>query len=78
MATQSGDAAEVFSQYTPKVPVADLAAMLRSHTHDHHPSGGQLRREVIQIATDLKRAAIIKPSTDPVKLANRVVVDVPA
>jgi len=78
VAANPDDAAEVFSKYTPKVPVAELAAMLRSHTHNHHPLGAELRREVIKIATDLKRAAIIKPATDPVKLANRVVVDVPA
>lgn len=70
------DAAEIFSKYTPKVPVADLATMLRSHTHSHHPAGETLRREVIKITSDLKRASIIKPGTDPVKLANRVVVDI--
>ncbi|MEW6639546.1 MAG: ABC transporter substrate-binding protein [Pseudomonadota bacterium] len=70
------DAAQIFSKYTPKVPVADLAAMLRSHTHNHHPAGDVLRREVVKITDDLKRASIIKPSTDPVKLANRVVVDI--
>lgn len=76
VASQPEDAAEVFSQYAPKVPVADLAAMLRSHTHGHHPIGDTLRKEVIKITSDLKRASIIKPGTDPVKLANRVVVDV--
>jgi NitT/TauT family transport system substrate-binding protein len=70
------DAAEIFSKYTPKVPVADLLAMLRSHTHTHHPTGEALKREVAKIAGDLKRASIIKPSTDPVKLANRVVVEI--
>jgi NitT/TauT family transport system substrate-binding protein len=77
VASNPDDAAEVFSKYTPKVPVEQLAAMLRSHTHDHHPVGAELRAEVVRIASDLKRAAIIKPTTDPVKLANRVVVDVP-
>lgn len=76
VATQPDDAAAVLSPYTPKVPVAELAAMLRSHTHDHNPTGAGLRREVVQIATDLKNARIIKPSIDPVKLADRVVVDV--
>ncbi|CAH2598771.1 ABC-type nitrate/sulfonate/bicarbonate transport systems, periplasmic components [Rhodovastum atsumiense] len=76
VATQPDDAAEIFSKYTPKVPVTELAAMLRSHTHDHAPAGAVLRREVVQITSDLKRARIIKPSTDPVKLADRVVVDV--
>jgi len=77
VAASPDDAAEVFSKYTPKVPVADLAAMLRSHTHHHHPAGAALRQEVVKITSDLKRAAIIKKSTDPEKLANRVVVDLP-
>jgi NitT/TauT family transport system substrate-binding protein len=76
VAVNPDDAAEIFSKYTPKVPVADLATMLRSHTHGHHPAGEALRREVIKITSDLKRASIIKPGTDPVKLANRVVVDI--
>lgn len=78
VAEHPDDTAEIFSSYAPKVPVADLAAMLRSHTHSHHPAGPTLRREVIKIADDLKRASIIKPSTDTVKLANRVVVDIAA
>jgi hypothetical protein len=45
-------------------------------THGHHPAGDALRREVVKITSDLKRASIIKQSTDPQKLANRVVVDV--
>lgn len=76
VAANPDDAAEIFSKYTPKVPVTDLATMLRSHTHGHHPAGEALRREVIKITSDLKRASIIKPGTDPVKLANRVVVDI--
>ena len=78
VAAEPDDSAEIFAQYTPKVPVADLAAMLRSHTHDHTPTGAALRNEVIKITSDLKRARIIKPGTDPVKLAQRVVVDLPA
>jgi NitT/TauT family transport system substrate-binding protein len=78
VAEQPDDAAEIFSKYTPKVAVGDLAAMLRSHTHTHHPAGDALRREVIKITGDLKRASIIKPGTDPAKLANRVVVDIAA
>jgi NitT/TauT family transport system substrate-binding protein len=76
VAEHPDEAAEIFSKYTPKVPVADLEAMLRSHTHAHHPAGEALRREVVKITGDLKRASIIKPSTDPAKLANRVVVDI--
>jgi NitT/TauT family transport system substrate-binding protein len=76
VAANPDDAAEVFSKYSPKVPVTDLAAMLRSHTHAHHPAGEALRQEVVKITGDLKRASIIKRSTDSVKFANRVVVDI--
>lgn len=73
VAANPDDAAEVFAPYTPKVPVAELAAMLRSHTHDHHPAGDTLRREIVRIASDLKRASVLRASTDPDKLAARVV-----
>ena len=76
VAANPDDSAEIFSHYTPKVPVDQLAAMLRSQTQGHIPVGADLRDEFIKIASDLKQAAILKPSTDPVKLAQRVVVDV--
>jgi NitT/TauT family transport system substrate-binding protein len=76
VAADPDDAAAIFAEYAPKVPVADLATMLRSHTHGHHPAGETLRREVVKITSDLKRAAIIKAGTDPEKLANRVVLDI--
>lgn len=77
VAEQPDDAAEIFAPYTPKVAVTDLAAMLRSHTHGHHPAGDALRGEVIKIIGDLKRATVIKPNTDPERLARRVVLDLP-
>lgn len=67
------DAAAVFAPYTPKVPVSELTAMLRSHTHDHHPAGDALRKEIVRIVSDLKRASVLKPSTDPEKFAARIV-----
>lgn len=76
VAANPDDSAAIFAEYAPKVPVSDLAAMLRSHTHSHHPAGDTLRREVVKIITDLKHASIIKPSTDPDKLAARVVLDI--
>jgi NitT/TauT family transport system substrate-binding protein len=78
VSTNPDDAAAVFAPYTPKVPVSDLAAMLRSHTHDHHPQGDTLRDEVAIIVADLKRAKIIRPATDPVKFAQKIVLDVSA
>lgn len=76
VAANPDDAAEVFGPYTPKVPVSELAAMLRSHTHDHHPTGETLRGEIVRIVSDLKRASVLKQSTDAQKLANRVVASV--
>lgn len=65
----NGDLLEIAS-------AADLAAMLGSHTHGHHPGGAELRREVVKITSGFKRATIIKPSTDPAKLADRLVTDI--
>jgi NitT/TauT family transport system substrate-binding protein len=76
VAANPDDSAEIFSKYTPKVPVDQLAAMLRSQTQGHIPVGTALRDEFIKIASDLRQAGILKPSTDPVKLAQRVIVDV--
>ena len=76
VATNPDDAAAVFSPYTPKVAVSELAAMLRSHTHGHTPTGAALQAEIVQIAGDLRHAGILKPTTDPVRLAHRIVADV--
>jgi NitT/TauT family transport system substrate-binding protein len=76
VAAHPDESAEIFSKYTPKVPVAEMAAMLRSHTHGHTPVGPALRGEFVKIASDLKRAGILGPSTSPTALAQRVVVDV--
>ncbi|BAS00258.1 ABC-type nitrate/sulfonate/bicarbonate transport systems [Blastochloris viridis] len=76
VAANPDDAAAVFAPYTPKVPVGELAAMLRSHTHDHHPAGDELRKELVRIITDLKRASVLRQSTDPNKFAARIVENV--
>ena len=38
------EAAAIFAPYAPSANVAQLAAMLRSHTHGHHPVGADLRQ----------------------------------
>jgi NitT/TauT family transport system substrate-binding protein len=69
-------AAEIFASFT-KVATADqLASMLRSHTHHHHPLGGALRQEVTLYTQELKLAGVIKQSTDPAQFADRVCVDI--
>jgi NitT/TauT family transport system substrate-binding protein len=50
--------------------------MLRSHTHNHHPLDGALKHEVRLYAEELKQAAVLKPSTDPIKFADHVCADV--
>ena len=55
---------------------ADLQAMVRYHTHHHHPTGDPLKRELKAYADDLKLVSVFKPSTDTAKFAERIYVDV--
>lgn len=65
-----------FETYKPKSSVDDLVAMLKSHTHHHHPIGDALKRELALYAEELKLVQVLKPSTDPVKFAERIYGDV--
>jgi NitT/TauT family transport system substrate-binding protein len=76
VATHPDEAGEIFAAYTPNVKPAELAAMLRSHTHHHHPTGAALQSEIAAYVQEMKGVSIIKPSTDPARLASRVCVDV--
>ena len=70
-------AAKSFQPYAPKAAtLADLEAMVRYHTHHHHPTGEVLKRELKAYADDLKAISVFKPSTDTVKFAERIYVDV--
>lgn len=71
------EAAEIFSAYTPiEKPI--LAEIIRSHQHEHHygAPGVDLKKEIAVFTEDLKAVGVIKPRTDAVAFANRVVVDV--
>jgi len=70
-----GGAALLFSKYSP-APVAQLAAMLRSHTHQHHPIGLDLRTELAAYADELKLVHVMKPGTDTARFADKVYADV--
>jgi len=70
------EAAAIFAPYAPKAQPEQLAAMLRSHTHNHHPTGPELTREIALYIGDLKGIEVIRPSTDPDRLAGRVTADV--
>jgi NitT/TauT family transport system substrate-binding protein len=70
-------AAASFQPYAPKAASpADLQAMVRYHTHHHHPVGDVLKQELRAYADDLKLVSVFKPSTDSAKFAERVYVDV--
>ena len=69
-------AAAIFASFTKVATAEQLAPMLRSHTHHHHPVSGDLKHEIALYAEELKQASVFKSSTDPVQFADRVCVDV--
>jgi NitT/TauT family transport system substrate-binding protein len=70
------EAARIFEPYAPKVPVEQLAAMLRSHTHGHHPAGADLRQEIALYTNELKSISVIRPGTNADRFAAKVYADV--
>jgi NitT/TauT family transport system substrate-binding protein len=76
VAEHPDEAAAIFAGFT-KVATADqLAPMLRSHAHHHHPVDGDLKQEIALYAQELKQASVFKASTDPAQFAERVCADV--
>jgi NitT/TauT family transport system substrate-binding protein len=69
-------AATIFAGFTKVATAEQLAPMLRSHTHHHHPINGELKREVALYAQELKQASVFKSSTEPAQFADRVCADV--
>jgi NitT/TauT family transport system substrate-binding protein len=76
VARNPADAAAAYAAYGGKGSLDDLAAMLASHTHHHHPIGAALKRQIVLYADELKQVSVLKRSTDPAKFADRVYVDV--
>jgi NitT/TauT family transport system substrate-binding protein len=74
-ANNPDQAAAVFAPYS-KASVEDLSAMLRSHTHHHHPIGAELKNEVALYADELKLVSVMKQSTDAARFSDRVYADV--
>ena len=70
------EAATIFAPYAPSAKPAQLAAMLRSHTHGHHPIGADLRQEIALYTEELKGISVIKPATNPDRFAAKVYADV--
>lgn len=69
------EAAAIFAKYSP-VPATALAAMLRSHTHHHHPVGDAFKAEIAAYAEELKLVQVIRPNTNTARFADKVFADV--
>jgi NitT/TauT family transport system substrate-binding protein len=70
------EAAAIFAPYAPSAKPEQLAAMLRSHTHGHHPVGAGLRQEIALYTEELKGISVIKPGTNSDRFATKVFADV--
>ena len=53
-------AAVIFAGFTKVATAEQLAPMLRSHTHHHHPVDGDLKQEIALYAQELKQAGVFK------------------
>ncbi len=75
-ADHPAETAKIFAPYVPgQVPVDDITAMLREHTHHHHSTGEQLRKEVAVYVNELKTINVIRPETDARLFAEHYVPD---
>lgn len=70
------EAAAIFAPYSPVAKPDQLAAMLRSHTHGHHPVGADLRQEIAAYVEELKAISVIKPSTNADRFSDKVYANV--
>ena len=70
------EAAAIFAPYAPAAKPEQLAAMLRSHTHNHHPVGADLRQEIAAYMDELKAISVIKPGTNADRFSDKVYADV--
>lgn len=70
------EAAEIFLTHARGTSAAQLAAMLRSHTHGDHPHNHVLRDQLAAYIEELKLVRVIRPNTNPQRLADRIYADV--
>jgi len=70
------ETAQIFAPFVPgNVAPEDITAMLREHTHGHHSSGEQLRKEVATYINELKTIKVIRDDTDAQRFAAHYVPD---
>ncbi len=70
------ETARIFAPYSPVAKPAQLAAMLRTHTHGHHPAGQDLKQEIALYIEELKGISVIKPNTNSERFSDKVYADV--
>jgi NitT/TauT family transport system substrate-binding protein len=70
------EAAAIFAPYSLATKPEQLAAMLRSHPHNHHPLGADLRQEIAAYVEELKGISVIKPSTNADRFSDKVYANV--
>lgn len=71
------DAARAFLPNAPKgKSVEDLVGVLQAQTHNHNPTGADLRQEIALYAQELRDVQVFKNSTDPNAFADKVYADV--
>jgi NitT/TauT family transport system substrate-binding protein len=70
------EAAAIFAPYAPAAKPEQLAAMLRSHTHGHHPVGVDLRQEIAAYVDELKAISVIRPATNAERFSEKVYANV--
>ena len=70
------ETARVYAKYTPKVSESELRELIHTTNYRHHPAGRALRDEVEYFARDFHSAGILRKTTDPVRFANQVALDV--
>ncbi|PXW25396.1 ABC transporter substrate-binding protein [Paraburkholderia caballeronis] len=75
-ADHPAEAATLFSAYAPQADVAQLTAMLKSHTDRHHPVGDAFKKEIALYADDLKTVGVVNSGTNSDRFASRVFADV--
>jgi len=76
VAANPDEAAAIFAPYDPAAKPEQLAAMLRSHTHNHHPVGADLRQELAAYVDELKAISVIRPSTNAERFSDKVYANV--
>lgn len=73
-ADHPAETAKIFAPFVPgNIPVDDITAMLKEHSHNHHSTGAQLRGEVATYVNELKLINVIRPDTNAQQFADHYV-----